>query len=54
MKIFLAGAIGVLGRSLIPLLVQEGNEVFGMIRDESQASTITNMGAKPVVADAFD
>ncbi|MEH7462961.1 NAD(P)-dependent oxidoreductase [Bacillus thuringiensis] len=54
MKIFLAGATGVIGRSLIPLLVQEGHEVFGMIRDESQASTITKMGAKPVVADAFD
>ncbi|MGG2015685.1 NAD-dependent epimerase/dehydratase family protein [Bacillus sp. S10(2024)] len=54
MKIFLAGATGVIGRSLIPLLVQEGYEVFGMIRDESHASTITKMGAKPVVADAFD
>ncbi|MDC2865852.1 NAD-dependent epimerase/dehydratase family protein [Bacillus sp. BP-3] len=54
MKIFLAGATGVIGRSLIPLLVQEGHEVFGMIRDESHASTITKMGAKPVVADAFD
>lgn len=54
MKIFLAGATVVIGRSLIPLLVQEGHEVFGMIRDESHASTITKMGAKPVVADAFD
>ncbi|MGG0239163.1 NAD-dependent epimerase/dehydratase family protein [Bacillus rhizoplanae] len=54
MKIFLAGATGVIGRSLIPLLVQEGHEVFGMIRDESQASTITKMGAKPVVADALN
>ncbi|HDX9579966.1 TPA: NAD(P)-dependent oxidoreductase [Bacillus pseudomycoides] len=54
MKVFLAGATGVIGRSLIPLLVQEGHEVFGMIRDESHASTITKMGAKPVVADAFD
>ncbi|WP_242223788.1 NAD(P)-dependent oxidoreductase [Bacillus cereus group sp. BfR-BA-01380] len=54
MKIFLAGATGVIGRSLIPLLVGEGHEVFGMIRDESRASTITNLDAKPVVADAFD
>ncbi|ENQ3108018.1 NAD(P)-dependent oxidoreductase [Bacillus cereus] len=54
MKIFLAGATGVVGRSLIRLLVQENHEVFGMIRDESQASIITKMGAKPVVADAFD
>ncbi|WP_020060608.1 NAD-dependent epimerase/dehydratase family protein [Bacillus sp. 123MFChir2] len=54
MNIFLAGATGVIGRSLIPLLVQEGHDVFGMIRDESKASTITKLGAKPVVADAFD
>ncbi|WP_035432715.1 NAD-dependent epimerase/dehydratase family protein [Bacillus sp. UNC322MFChir4.1] len=54
MKIFLAGATGVIGRSLIRLLVQENHEVFGMIRDESQASIITKMGAKPVVVDAFD
>ena len=54
MKIFLAGATGVIGRSLIPLLVQEGHKVFGMIRDESQARAIIKMGAKPVIADAFD
>ncbi|MGF9966461.1 NAD-dependent epimerase/dehydratase family protein [Bacillus rhizoplanae] len=54
MKIFLAGATGVIGRSLIPLLVQEGHEVFGMIRDDSHAGVMTKMGAKPVVADAFD
>ncbi|PEA53006.1 dTDP-glucose 4,6-dehydratase [Bacillus pseudomycoides] len=54
MKVFLAGATGVIGRFLIPLLVQEGHEVFGMIRAESQLSTITKLGAKPVVADAFD
>lgn len=54
LNIFLAGATGVIGRSLIPLLVQEGHDVFGMIRDESKASTITKLGAKPMVADAFD
>ncbi|WP_440603100.1 NAD-dependent epimerase/dehydratase family protein [Bacillus sp. GB_SG_008] len=54
MKVFLAGATGVIGRSLIPLLVKEGHEVFGMIRDDSYASAMTKMGAKPVVADALN
>ncbi|MFD3449677.1 NAD-dependent epimerase/dehydratase family protein [Microbacteriaceae bacterium 4G12] len=54
MKIFLAGATGVIGRSLIPLLMQEGHEVFGMIRSESHAKTMTKMGVKPMVADVFN
>lgn len=54
MKIFLAGSTGVIGRSLIPMLVQKGHEVFGMIRSESNVEMIQEMGGKPVVADAFD
>ncbi|MFD0768913.1 NAD-dependent epimerase/dehydratase family protein [Bacillus sp. CGMCC 1.60114] len=54
MKIFLAGATGVIGRSLIPMLVKEGHEVFGMIRNDSHASAIIKMGAKPVMADALN
>ncbi|WCN36560.1 NAD-dependent epimerase/dehydratase family protein [Aneurinibacillus uraniidurans] len=54
MKIFVAGTTGVIGRFLIPLLVEEGHEVSGMIRDESHVNKIIKMGVKPVVADAFD
>lgn len=54
MRVFLAGATGVIGRSLIPLLVKEGHEVFGMIRDDPYGSAVTKMGAKPVVADALN
>ncbi|WP_433775414.1 NAD-dependent epimerase/dehydratase family protein [Bacillus wiedmannii] len=54
MKIFLAGSTGVIGRSLIPMLVQQGHEVFGMIRSESDAEILQKLGAKSVVADAFD
>jgi len=54
MKIFVAGATGVIGRSLIPLLVNEGHDVYGMIRKESDADIIIKMGAEPIVADVFD
>ena len=36
MKIFIAGATGVIGRSLLPMLIKEGHTVFAMIRNESQ------------------
>ncbi|HEY2719780.1 MAG TPA: NAD-dependent epimerase/dehydratase family protein, partial [Solirubrobacteraceae bacterium] len=32
MKVFLAGATGVIGRRLVPLLLAEGHEVIGMTR----------------------
>ncbi|WP_096466140.1 NAD-dependent epimerase/dehydratase family protein [Aneurinibacillus soli] len=54
MKIFVAGATGVIGRSLIPLLVQAGHEVTGMTHHTSHTNMIEEMGAKPRVADAFD
>ncbi|WP_248924085.1 NAD-dependent epimerase/dehydratase family protein [Paenibacillus hamazuiensis] len=54
MKIFVAGATGVVGRLLLPLLVQAGHEVVGMTGNASRKSIIQALGAKPVVADAFD
>ncbi|PPA91381.1 NAD-dependent epimerase/dehydratase family protein [Brevibacillus laterosporus] len=54
MKIFVAGAVGVIGRSLIPLLVQDGHEVFGMTHHTSHTNKIVELGAKPFVADAFN
>lgn len=54
MKIFVAGATGVIGRSLLPLLVQAGHEVVGMTHHESSRELIQRLGATPVVADALD
>ena len=54
MEIFVAGATGVIGRTLIPLLVSEGHDVYGMIRKESDANLMIRIGAKPIVADVFD
>jgi 2-alkyl-3-oxoalkanoate reductase len=54
MKIFVAGATGVLGRALVPLLVAQGHEVVGMTRSASKQDLVRSLGARPVVADALD
>lgn len=54
MKVFLAGASGVLGRELIPRLVGDGHEVVGMIRSPSKRDLVSGLGARPVLADALD
>jgi nucleoside-diphosphate-sugar epimerase len=54
MKIFVAGATGVLGRELIPQLVARGHEVVGMTRTASKQDLVRSLGALPVVADALD
>src|SRR3954451_14700964 len=54
MKVFVAGATGVLGRHLVPLLVARGHEVVGMTRSASKQDLVRSLGARPVVADALD
>ncbi len=54
MKIFVAGATGVLGRALVPLLVARGDEVVGMTRSPSKQDLVRDLGVRPVVADALD
>ena len=54
MKIFVAGATGVLGRALVPQLVARGHEVVGMTRSASKQDLVRSLGARPVVADALD
>jgi nucleoside-diphosphate-sugar epimerase len=54
MKIFLAGASGVIGRNLIPRLASAGHEVVGMTADAGKSGLIRSLGARPVVVDVFD
>src|SRR6186713_3135777 len=48
-KILLAGATGVVGRRLVPLLVGGGYNVFGMTRSQAKAASIMAAGAEPIV-----
>jgi nucleoside-diphosphate-sugar epimerase len=54
MKVFVAGATGVIGRALVPRLVKAGHEVVGMSNDESRSGLLRALGAQPVVVDVFD
>jgi 2-alkyl-3-oxoalkanoate reductase len=54
MKIFVAGATGVLGRALVPQLVAQGHDVVGMTRSSSKQDLVRSLGARAVVADALD
>ena len=54
MRIFLAGATGVIGRSLLPMLVEAGHEVTAMTRSESHCHRLELSGATPVIGDVFD
>jgi nucleoside-diphosphate-sugar epimerase len=54
MKVFVAGATGVLGRVLVRQLVARGHEVVGMTKSASKKELVRSLGARPVVADALD
>ncbi len=54
MRIFLAGASGVIGARLLPLLIADGHTVAAMTRTASKADALAQVGAEPVVCDVFD
>jgi len=54
MRVFVAGASGVIGVRLVPLLVADGHEVAGLTRSPGKAEHLRALGAEPVVCDVFD
>ncbi len=54
MRIFLAGATGVVGRRLIPLLLDAGHAVAGTTRSAAKAAALKALGVEPVTVDVFD
>lgn len=54
MKIFIAGATGVIGRHLLPRLTEAGHEVTAITRSQTHVEQIRNDGARPIVCDVFD
>jgi nucleoside-diphosphate-sugar epimerase len=53
-SIFLAGAAGVIGRRLVPLLIKAGHRVTGTTRSKPKAGELRAAGVTPAVVDVFD
>lgn len=53
-RVFVAGASGVIGLRLVPLLVAAGHVVAAMTRTPSKVERLRALGAEPVLCDAFD
>ncbi len=51
MKILVTGGSGLLGGRLIPKLVEDGHQIFGLTRSASSHARLKAMGATPVDAD---
>ena len=54
MRVFVAGATGVVGRLLIPLLVDAGAAVTAVARSDAKASRLREQRAIPKKVDLFD
>ncbi|MHB8664456.1 MAG: NAD-dependent epimerase/dehydratase family protein [Acidimicrobiales bacterium] len=54
MKVFVAGATGVLGRRSLTRLVAAGHEVTAIARTSTKAELVRDLGATPVLVDLFD
>ncbi|HEY7984256.1 MAG TPA: NAD(P)-dependent oxidoreductase [Ktedonobacterales bacterium] len=54
MRVFIAGATGVIGRQLVPLLVREGHAVTGMTRSPAKAEWLRAVGAAAKLVDVYD
>lgn len=54
MRVFVAGATGVAGRRLIPLLTSSGHDVTAVARSAERGAMLERNGAKPLNIDLFD
>ena len=54
MRILVAGATGVLGRGVIPLLIQRGHQVSAVGRTPEKRALLSGLGAQPVDTDLYD
>ena len=54
MRIFVAGATGVIGKRLVPLLRANGHEVVGTTRSPGKVDDLRALGAEPRLLDVLD
>lgn len=52
--VFVAGAAGVIGRRLCPLLVADGWRVVGSTRSPERGELLRKLGVAPVIVDVYD
>jgi nucleoside-diphosphate-sugar epimerase len=53
-RIYVAGASGVIGSRVVPLLLDAGHTVGAMTRSSAKAERLAALGAQPIVCDVFD
>jgi nucleoside-diphosphate-sugar epimerase len=53
-RVFVAGATGVVGRRLIPLLTHQGDAVTAIVRSPEKRPAFARVGAAPISVDLFD
>jgi len=54
MRVFVAGATGVVGRRAVARLVAAGHQVTGVARSPEKDALLESLGARPVRVDLFD
>jgi nucleoside-diphosphate-sugar epimerase len=54
MRVFVAGATGVIGQQLLPQLVAQGHQVVGTTRSPAKLDRLRALGAEPVILDGLD
>ncbi len=54
MRVFVAGASGVIGIRLLPLLVESGHAVAGTTRSPGKLAELEALSAEPVLCDVYD
>lgn len=54
MRIFLAGATGLIGIRLLPLMLAEGHVIAAMTRTQGKIAGLRAAGVTPVLCDLFD
>ena len=54
MRVFVAGASGVIGTRLVPKLIERGHEVIGTSRSPGNAERIRALGAEAIALDLLD
>ena len=54
MRVFVAGATGVIGQRLVPRLVAAGHQVVATTRTPTKADGLRALGADPAVVDCLD